>query len=264
MSLHLLDNLPQLTDKLIDSSHVMLALDFDGTLTPIVEHPSKALLSAGVRQTLREIAIRPNFTVAIISGREIGELQMLIGLDGIYYAGNHGFEICGPEQEFVESKAALQSAALEAYTTVLADRVRMIPGAYVEYKGLSSSVHFRHVADSHFIQLEQIFLETLYDHSHAFSFSIGKKVFEIRPITDWHKGRAATWILSQAKLEHALVICLGDDTTDEEAFRELNDQITVKVGDPCLTAAKYYVRNPEEVSAFLVWLNRAARQETIA
>src|SRR3989339_69757 len=73
---------------------LLVSLDYDGTLTPIVERPERAVLSGEMRRIVSELA--DLCTVAVISGRDLSEVKRLVGLDKIYYAGSHGFDISGP------------------------------------------------------------------------------------------------------------------------------------------------------------------------
>src|SRR6266436_355957 len=69
-------------------------LDYDGTLTPIVSHPEKALLSDSTRQTLQALAMQA--PVAILSGRDLDDVRQRVKIGAIVYAGSHGFDIAGP------------------------------------------------------------------------------------------------------------------------------------------------------------------------
>lgn len=72
----------------------MLLLDYDGTLTPIVKDPSKALLSERVRAILRELP--KYFVTGVISGRSLGKIRAFVDVPGLFYAGSHGFDILAP------------------------------------------------------------------------------------------------------------------------------------------------------------------------
>jgi trehalose-phosphatase len=92
--------------------HLLLGLDYDGTLTPIVEDPSRALLKAPTRHLLESMARRNDMDIAIISGRALGDLQKLVSVPNVIYAGNHGMEIRGPAFSFVEPAANAVTQAL--------------------------------------------------------------------------------------------------------------------------------------------------------
>src|SRR5690606_23488960 len=75
---------------------MLVAVDFDGTLTPIVAHPAGAMLPPRAREVLERLGARPDPDVAVVSGRALEDVRERSALDGIYYAGNHGMEIEGP------------------------------------------------------------------------------------------------------------------------------------------------------------------------
>jgi alpha,alpha-trehalase len=84
----------------------------------------------------------------------------------------------------------------------------------------------------------------------------GNKVFEIVPCVRWDKGSAVRWILERLRdSRHGKIsYCyIGDDLTDEDAFRELNDGITIQVAGKTATAARFRARNTAEVREFLEW-----------
>jgi len=129
-----------------------------------------------------------------------------------------------------------------------------IPGALVEYKGLTTSVHYRHTAVANFRDVERIVHTVVAPGVSPFFIEVGKMVLEIIPKAEWHKGAAVCWINSRLGGRGNLSIYIGDDRTDETAFRRLSDEITVCVGNPEWSAARYYVRSPGDVGAFLAWL----------
>src|SRR5206468_4160628 len=129
--------------RLAQAPHVLLYLDYDGTLAPIVSDPAKACLSAPMAVTLRALGACELMSVTIISGRERADLQARVGVPGLIYAGNHGLEISGPGFVFIEPAAVACEEALQRLAADLTVRLRPIAGAFVEDKGLTVSVHFR-------------------------------------------------------------------------------------------------------------------------
>src|SRR6266851_7679279 len=126
--------------------YLLLCVDFDGTLAPIVEHPALAELSPPLRAVLQALAGRENVSVAVISGRERGELGALVGIPDLIYGGNHGLEISGPGFFFVEPTAQAHRESLRELAVDLASRLQTVPGTFVEDKGLTLSVHYRRAA----------------------------------------------------------------------------------------------------------------------
>ena len=231
-----------------------LFLDFDGTLVPIAADPSIPQLDGTTTELLRRLSRKPSCVVSIISGRAIDDLYQRIGLDGLIYAGNHGLEIRGRDIEFVDSQAAGLRESLGQLSASLAAKLRSISGAFVEYKGLTASVHFRQVATGDLEHLADAVKHEVAMDSASFRLNAGRKVLEIVPRTSWHKGAAARWINRHLHLSEHLSIYLGDDATDEDAFRTLTQAVTVKVGGSSLNGAKFQLPDPPAVHEFLAWM----------
>ena len=120
-------------------------LDYDGTLTPIVSHPEDAWLSESMRQTLRSLAAR--LPVAILSGRDLDDVRGRVHVDGIVYAGSHGFDIAGAGGVRRELGAAYLPV-LDAAEAELREALDEIPGAQLERKHFSVAAHYRNVDES--------------------------------------------------------------------------------------------------------------------
>jgi trehalose 6-phosphate phosphatase len=238
-------------------------LDYDGTLTPIVARPEEAVLDRGIRQTLRELA--KYCAVAVISGRDLQDVQNLAGLDGIFYAGSHGFEISGPQGRHLEHQGGKQFLpALERAEKSLRDRLEQkIQGVQVERKKFAIAVHYRRAAEGKVREVEGV-VDQVQQESGRLRKTAGKKVFELQPDIDWHKGKALLWLLEQLGMAgpEVLPFYLGDDVTDEDAFKVLKDRgIGIAVQEqPISTAARYRLRGPDEVKKFLKALLAYAKE----
>jgi alpha,alpha-trehalase len=248
------DQLPSALDRIDEiraSGRMAVFLDYDGTLTPIVERPEDAVLSDGTRSALVDLAeVCP---VAIVSGRDLDEVREMVSIDSIHYAGSHGFDIAGPEvtaQRGTEYLPDLDQAQHE-----LEVALATVPRTWVERKRFSVAVHYRQAdpADEPAVQHAVTRVHT--KHQDRLAMSSGKKIFELRPAIDWHKGRALSWLADQLGLDEPdrTRMYIGDDTTDEDAFREIaDDGIGIVVTDTARrTAASYRLRGPSEVRTFL-------------
>ncbi len=244
---------PDVERQIQEAASIALFLDFDGTLTPLVSDPAGAELDERVRQTLAAISQNDRAVVAIVSGRALDRLLAYVGLPDLIYAGNHGLEIEGRGLSFVEPAAAAARGKLQAITQTLEAELRPVPGAFVEYKGLTTSVHYRNVAETDRARVERTVRDAMAPASDTFRLATGKLLWEVLPKTDWNKGSAVRWILDRIG-EEPLSICFGDDRTDEDAFRALPDGLTFKVGCEGGTDAKYRVAGPAAVEEFLEWL----------
>jgi alpha,alpha-trehalase len=226
-------------------------LDYDGTLTPIVSDPKEALLSDSMRQTLQALVMRAS--VAVLSGRELDDVRNRVAIDGIIYAGSHGFDIAGPHglrrQEAIQFLPALDVAEKQ-----LREKLAGIAGVLIERKRFSIATHYRNVNESDFPKLERAVSEVAARHRELRRME-GKKVYELLPCTDWHKGKALLWLLENLGLEHGKVhpIYIGDDRTDEDAFRALGQRgVGILVSEePRPTAASYSLKDSAEVERFL-------------
>jgi len=257
-----LDGMAELARRLA-GRRAAVFLDYDGTLTPIVAHPDLAVLAPQAGEAMQRLGRVA--TVAVVSGRALASVRALVGLDDIVYAGNHGFEIRGPGgtalsyevgREFLTDVARVRE--------VLEERVEPIPGAWVEDKAHSLSVHYRQTPEERVADVEAAVDAALADAPRLRKHH-GKMVFEIRPRIEWDKGRAVLWLLEALGLEGAEVLpfYVGDDVTDEDAFRALAGRgVGVLVAEaPRASAADYRLRDPEEVREFLAGL--ASRLEEV-
>ncbi|MFW6055120.1 MAG: trehalose-phosphatase, partial [Thermodesulfobacteriota bacterium] len=240
----------------IQDKRVAVFLDYDGTLTPIVSRPEEAVLSQDMQRTLIDLAEK--CTVAIISGRGLADVRGLVDIESIYYAGSHGFEIQGPGDLKMELEAARELLPiLDEVEEDLENKLKPVSGSLVERKKFSIAVHYRNVALEDSAQVETIVDEVL-SRNPKLSKGTGKKVFELKPKIDWHKGRALRWLLEKLDLDQygVMPIFIGDDVTDEDGFNALPRKgVTLLVGDESRkTAAKYRLESVSEVQDFLYML----------
>ncbi|GGH16386.1 trehalose-phosphatase [Silvibacterium dinghuense] len=247
--------LPQLRDAVASSSRVVLLLDFDGTLAPLVQRPELAALPQPTRAALTALQSSPRVTLAFISGRALADLRSRVGLNAIY-AGNHGLEIEGPGLDFHGVDLIQSTEVLRAVSAKLAEKLHAIPGAQVEDKQSSLSVHYRNVDPSLAPRVKQITQSVTASYTNFVVLHEGKLVIEVRPRVDWHKGKAAEWILQQIASPAPLIIAMGDDRTDEDIFRSVPDSISIKVGEGP-TSARFRVGDPGEVGRVLELIREA-------
>ena len=233
------------------NDRLAIFLDYDGTLTPIVSHPEDAWLSESMRQTLRSLAGR--MPVAILSGRDLDDVRGRVLVDGIVYAGSHGFDIAGAGGVRRELGAAYLPV-LGAAEMELREALDEISGAQLERKHFSVAAHYRNVSEDDASLVAKAVDTVAAKHPELRRIN-GKKVYELLPDIDWHKGKAVLWLLETLELERgkAFPIFIGDDRTDEDAFSALQKRgagILVSE-DPKPTAASYWLKNPDEVECFL-------------
>ncbi|CAL4915485.1 unnamed protein product [Urochloa decumbens] len=253
------------------SKRLALFLDYDGTLSPIVDNPANALMSDEMRAAVKHVASL--FPTAIISGRSRDKVFDFVKLNELYYAGSHGMDIMGPVGKAADSNGVecirstdsqgkevnLFQPASEFLPMIsevykkLDESVKDIDGARMEDNKFCVSVHYRNVAEDVFQRVTAV----LEDYP-CLRLTHGRKVFEVRPVIDWNKGKAVEFLLESLGLNESddvLPIYVGDDRTDEDAFKVLkasNRGFGILVSSiPKESDAFYSLRDPAEVMEFL-------------
>ncbi len=241
--------------------YLFLFLDCDGTLTPIVDTPDKAVILPKTKRLLGALSRKKGCRVAIISGRELGDIKKKFGLKGIIYSGNHGFQIQGPKIRYELAVSAGYKKILRLIQAQLEDKLTGIKGVFVENKKFSLVLHFR-LADRQRVPLiKTVFHECVifYLIRNKIKIRPGKEILEVMPPGRWDKGKIVAWLLARqevlSKNGPILPVYIGDDATDEDAFKTLRaNGFTVFVGQPGPSQAKYYVKNVQEVHKLLKYI----------
>jgi trehalose 6-phosphate phosphatase len=252
LSVSVFKHLAEVSHELRSLPHLLLGLDLDGTLAPIVSHARDSAIPAGTRRILDRLAARSDITIAIVSGRALSDLAPLVGMD-VVLAGNHGMEISGPEMNFVHPQAERTREKVQQVCAHLSSALVLIPGAWVENKGLTASVHFRNTEASRQCEVARIVREAVDMRNGELTIRQGNQVLEILPQTYWNKGCAVRWILDHIEKKGTGLCYVGDDVTDEDVFRMLAG-VTVRVGANSPTAARFAARDTVEVAEFLRWI----------
>lgn len=197
----------------VKNKKIAVFLDYDGTLTPIVDDPDKAFLPEDMKKVLEQLA--DQLPVAVISGRDRPDVQKLVKLENIYYAGSHGFDIAGPDKKEINpDKVEDFLPSLDQADKEIRKKIKDIEGAWVERKKFAIAVHYRKVEEKNTDQVKQAVEEVARAHP-KLRQSGGKKIFELRPDMDWDKGNALIWLLDKLDLDRSEVvpIFIGDDVT---------------------------------------------------
>ena len=246
--------------KKLKKKFLFIFLDFDGTLAPITKTPVKADMPEETRKMLKGLSKKSFCKIAVISGRALEDIKnKFTGLSNIIYSGNHGLEIEGPKIKFSPLLSSGYKAALKTIKNTLQNKLLSIKGILLEDKGFSLSLHYRLVDNKQVTLVKTIFHETVikYVGGGRVKVKAGKKVLEVRPALEWDKGKVVLWLLARQKFakdgSKILPIYIGDDLTDEDAFKALRRiGITVFVGRPVKSSnAKYYLKNTGEVTKLL-------------
>jgi len=250
---HLFEDWETIQARIRQAQNLFLFLDYDGTLTPIASRPELALCPSEVKKHLEKLRDLPSVYLAVISGRSLEDLRKKVGVSDIIYAGNHGLEIENPDGRHNKIFSSARIRELKRITQNVRNSLKEIPGILFEEKGPILSVHYRNVDQKFFDRIPQVLKEELQQWRGRWKMASGKMVFEIRPDVDFHKGEAVREILKTFPSLGLLPIYLGDDQTDEDAFRVLKGQgVSVFIGPSGFSSeADFCLRNPDEVQEFL-------------
>ncbi|CAM6037456.1 unnamed protein product [Sphagnum compactum] len=266
------------------AKQVVVFLDYDGTLSPIVDDPDQAHMSADMRAIVKEVATY--FPTAIISGRARPKVYEFVQLAELYYAGSHGMDIMGPANATNGFKAKgtrvkdkmgndvvlFQPASeylplMDEVCKILSESSKGVRGARVEHNRFCVTIHFRRVKEESWGALAEKVENVLKDYP-TLNLTHGRKVLEIRPAIAWDKGKAVDFLLSSLGLadsSEVFPVYIGDDRTDEDAFKVLKDLKhgcgILVTSVPKETKASFSLRDPHEVMEFLRYLVRWKKQE---
>ncbi|KAL4604552.1 hypothetical protein ACB092_10G201000 [Castanea dentata] len=250
---------------------MVVLLDYDGTLSPIVNNPNQAFMSTEMHSAVREIG--EHFPTAIISGRSRNKVFQFVRLNNIYYARSHGMVISNPSLSLNYGNHEHQTRTIDEkgndmvnfcpvrdflpIIQTIKDKLEKIAkditGASVEDNKFCLSVHFRCVNEEKVGKLKEM-VESTMEFYNDF-------VMEICPIINWDKGRALQYLLDTLGFEdssNVLPIYIGDDKTDEDAFKMIKSigrgfPVAVSTS-PKGTEALYSLRDPTEVMSFVILL----------
>lgn len=243
------------TLSVIRNNALFIFLDYDGTLAPIVNDPAKAEIQPRHKKVIKDLSECPNVRVAIVSGRSLAEIKKKIDIEPLIYMGNHGLEYEGPFMKHTHPVASAIKEKMHEISRKLEEALKEFAGVLVEDKTFTLSVHYRMLAESKVIQARETVYAIIssYLKSREIMIRQGKKVWEIRPFTDWNKGKMILWTLARftARFSGAILpLYFGDDETDEDAFRVLREKgMTVRITENPeeSSCAQYYLKSTDEV-----------------
>lgn len=232
-----------------------------------------------MRAAVREVA--SYFPTAIISGRSRNKVYEFVKLKNIYYAGSHGMDISTSlgsskyqdkkhQTKGVDEKGnevVLYHPAEEFLPTIqeiikiLKDNIRVINGSTIEDNTFCVTVHYRRVKNEEDVEVLKEIVESIMKDYPDFLISGGKEIMEIRPNVNWNKGDALMYFLDTLgydTFDDVLPIYIGDDRTDEDAFkivRKIGGGFPIVVSSIAKeTYASYSLRDPADVMTFLAHL----------
>lgn len=249
---HLLRHWQWVASRARAQRRLIVFLDFDGTLVRIATHPDGVRMKPAMRRVLERLAVHPRMTLTIISGRRRDELKRCIGIRKLRYLGLYGWErgrtktLPGPARVALFRAGALLLKELTAF-----------PGVWIEPKHNSFSIHLlgakrnaHHRIRNRIRALVRPFQETL-------QLVENLRDVEVMPRHIPDKGAAVREFLAKPRHRGALAFFFGDDFSDEPAFAALHRGVSVLVGKPRETHAKFRLRGPDEVAEVLAKLEEA-------
>jgi trehalose-phosphatase len=249
---HWRDVLPDLKRRLA-ADRILIASDFDGTLSHIAPTPEAAVLVPGAKDALDRLSRLPGVQVAVISGRSLPGVEQKIGLPALIYAGNHGLEMEGPNMPALTLFTEDVHEELLTALAMLRRKLDGVPGVLIEDKGSSLSVHYRQAAPPDFDLVAHAVTESA-ALSPLIQLRHGKMVWELRPDLGWNKGSAVIRLMARFKIRSASTFFLGDDETDDDVFKVLPLGATFLVGERPSRDAAFRCRNPDDAADLLTWL----------
>ena len=237
-----------------EAADLAIFLDYDGTLTPIVDRPQDAILSDEMRATVRALAQRT--PVTLVSGRERSEVANLVGLEDLGTVGSHGFDLRGPAGSALRHEVATDSLPLlDVAEKNLRAMFAGLDGVQIERKRFGIAVHYRLATPTN-ARTVRDGVTAMADATEGLRLCEGKMVVELRPDVDWDKGKAVVYLLEKLGWERRQPIHIGDDLTDETVFQALKERgIGIYVGkdgaEDRETSADFRLQDPEEVGMLL-------------
>jgi trehalose-phosphatase len=239
--------------KLTASRQLLVFLDYDGTLVPIQKLPSLAVCPTETKDFLRRLSKRPNVSVGLVTGRSLSDIKRMVHLNTVFYVANHGFHSSLGKSRWVHPKAQRALPVLGKIFSELRGALSSIPGVLIEDKQYTLTVHYRNVRERSVPLLKRAAGRIVRPYRPTVKMTTGKKVLEVRPNVSWGKGHAVLRVLKLlASRGTPLIVYIGDDKTDEDAFRLLRrSAITIRVGWSRSSRAACFVHGPTEVQVVL-------------
>lgn len=245
----------------ISMNRLILFLDFDGTLTPIVPRPSQAKLNRSVRETLRKLAHR--MPVVVISGRAPNDLRRRVGLEEVRYVGHHGLSCLEPGGDVTWLTPPPLRTLVRRWLQAMRSAAEGIGGAFVEDKGMTVALHDRLVHPKQRPRLRRRASRLLAPWIARGSVSLlrGRRVLEARSSRAGNKGTAVSMLLRRPWARHRVPVYFGDDHTDFDAFSVVHGRgLAIRIGGRRGAAGEdAWIPHPKTLHALLDWL--AVRQQ---
>ena len=242
--------------KINQAEAIKLFLDYDGTLAEFAPTPDHVLPDHDLIRLLRALCQTPKIELVILSGRRLQHIERLVPIDELWRAGSYGIEIINPQGELIERvnfrEIRPQLELVKPQWQVLIDG---IDGFFLEDKGWSLALHARDVDPDIGAQIVFDAQNILHECQLGNQYRVlgGDRFLEVGPIIA-NKGLAVQYLVDSNQWQGSLLIYIGDDDKDEEAFEIIHQYggITIKINrDGGDTSADSTLRDPNSVREWL-------------
>jgi len=258
MASYLYNHLGPTIKRIKRAKQLTVFLDYDGTLVGFKPRPEFAVPTNAVLYALRQLKMKRDINIIIITGRPLEDIRKMIAIKGIGYAGTHGQQVIFPDgRHFEWEKSGKSVPVVQRIKRSVIKESMDEKGILIEDKGTTIAMHYRKLDRSKVKAFRKFFTDAVkkFDKNGLLEVMEGSEVIEARP-KGWNKGKAVGLIVKNMKERSGLVIYIGDDTTDEDAFSYLHSKtnaitIWVKNKEKRHTKAHYYLNNPKQVNAFI-------------
>ena len=247
---HLFVGWSEVAGRLRSAPAVALFLDFDGTLSPLCPRPEQVRLSGSMRSIVSTLARKPRVRVWVISGRRRADVRNRIRVAGVRYLGLHGWE--GHQSASIKQETRQLLECLKARARQI---VKSTPATWLEDKGMVLTIHYARASACDVSRVRQEMTRAILPLNGLFHGIAGERGFELVPAEMGDKGTAVRHELAIARWA-ALPVFVGDDAVDEPAFAALAGGITIRVGYPSRTRARFRLDDVQQVRTFLERLNK--------
>jgi trehalose-phosphatase len=247
--------------RLLAGRQALVLTDYDGTLAELTPTPAEAVMTDEMRVEIGRLSAIASITVGVVSGRRLDDVRERVGPAAEFVAGLHGLEIAGPVESFHHPSLDAVAPVIHVLAEAAAFELAWCRGVLLEDKTYALTCHVRLVSPDEAGRALEEFASLAEPQLDAGLLRLmpGRKVYELLPATDWHKGRAMEWIrdrVAERTLSDVVVIYLGDDRTDEDAFAALRaDDLAIAVGPrPHTHLIDWRLSGPAAVARFLARL----------
>lgn len=246
--------------RIQDADKIHLFLDYDGTLAEFAATPDEIYPDPELIGLLERLKDDQRFDLAVISGRRLSHIRELIPIPGILLAGTYGIEILDPSGVQINRVDNEEiRPTLELIKPQWQELVQDHDDFYLEDKGWALALHAKFVNQElaeGILTKARLVIDQLDLPQDLFRILGGHKFLEIAPKLA-NKGLTVRYLISRYTPNQALLIYIGDDDKDEEAFEEIiiNNGIPIKVGyQPGDSKAHLWIESPKMVRRFLTSL----------